>query len=71
MRMQIFRGWQGQQRTTWPGIIGSIGNVLFIAPRGLIMVDKLIQEAERYREKAWKAYEERIVSCLLDKFRRT
>jgi uridine monophosphate synthetase len=51
---------KGQQYNTPEKIVGLMGNDIVIVGRGIIKADNPIKEAERYRKKAWEAYEERI-----------
>jgi uridine monophosphate synthetase len=50
---------KGQQYNTPTKIIG-LGNDIVIVGRGIIFAADPMREAERYRRKAWEAYEERI-----------
>jgi len=51
---------KGQRYSTPEKIVGLLGNDIVIVGRGIIKADNPIKEAERYRKKAWEAYEERI-----------
>lgn len=57
---QIQGDGKGQQYNTPSKIIGLMGNDIVIVGRGIIKADDPVQEAERYRKKAWEAYEGRI-----------
>ncbi|CAG8981437.1 hypothetical protein HYALB_00013351 [Hymenoscyphus albidus] len=50
---------KGQQYNTPAKIIG-LGNDIVIVGRGIIFSADPVEEAERYRRKAWEAYEERV-----------
>lgn len=50
---------KGQQYNTPAKIIGLMGNDVAIVGRGIIKAEDPMKEAERYRQKAWEAYEER------------
>lgn len=52
----------GQQYNTPEKIVGRSGNDVVIVGRGIIKSADPRGEAERYRRKAWKAYEDRIAS---------
>lgn len=52
----------GQQYNTPKKLVGLLGTDIIIVGRGIINATDPTAEAERYREKAWKAYEERIAS---------
>ncbi|EKD19814.1 uncharacterized protein L3040_002501 [Drepanopeziza brunnea f. sp. 'multigermtubi'] len=52
----------GQQYNTPQKLIGTMGNDIVIVGRGIIKADDPVREAERYRKKAWQAYEERIAA---------
>jgi uridine monophosphate synthetase len=51
---------KGQQYNTPTKIVGLMGNDVVIVGRGIIFAADPVREAERYRRKAWEAYEERI-----------
>jgi uridine monophosphate synthetase len=51
---------KGQQYNTPAKIVGLMGNDLVIVGRGITNAGDPVREAERYRRKAWEAYEERI-----------
>jgi uridine monophosphate synthetase len=51
---------KGQQYNTPGKIVGLMGSDIVIVGRGIIKAGDPIKEAERYRKKAWEAYEERI-----------
>jgi uridine monophosphate synthetase len=51
---------KGQQYNTPEKIVGLMGNDIVIVGRGIIKAGDPVKEAERYRKKAWEAYEERI-----------
>lgn len=51
---------KGQQYNTPKKIVGLMGNDIVIVGRGIIKAGDPVKEAERYRQKAWEAYEERI-----------
>ncbi|CAL3966549.1 hypothetical protein PZA11_003168 [Diplocarpon coronariae] len=51
---------KGQQYNTPQKIVGLLGNDIVIVGRGIIKAGDPVREAERYRKKAWEAYEERI-----------
>ncbi|RDW85847.1 orotidine-5'-phosphate decarboxylase [Coleophoma crateriformis] len=53
----------GQQYNTPEKIVGRSGNDIVIVGRGIIKAADPRAEAERYRRKAWKAYEDRIASA--------
>ena len=53
---------KGQQYNTPQKIIGQMGNDIVIVGRGIINAADPVREAERYRKRAWDAYEERIGS---------
>ena len=53
---------KGQQYNTPQKIIGIMGNDVIIVGRGIIKAEDPVLEAERYRKKAWEAYEQRIRS---------
>lgn len=53
---------KGQQYNTPAKIVGLMGNDVVIVGRGIIKAADPVKEAERYRKKAWEAYEERIAS---------
>jgi uridine monophosphate synthetase len=50
----------GQQYNTPAKLIGLKGTDIVIVGRGIINADDPRSEAERYRKKAWRAYQERI-----------
>lgn len=51
---------KGQQYNTPQKIVGLMGNDIVIVGRGIIFSADPMEEAERYRMKAWEAYEERV-----------
>ncbi len=51
---------KGQQYNTPRKIIGAMGNDIVIVGRGIIKAEDPAKEAERYRKKAWEAYEARV-----------
>jgi len=51
---------KGQQYNTPKKIVGDMGCDVVIVGRGIIKADDPRREAERYRKKAWEAYEERL-----------
>ena len=51
---------KGQQYNTPQKLIGEMGNGIVIVGRGIIKAADPAKEAERYRRRAWEAYEERI-----------
>lgn len=51
---------KGQQYNTPQKIVGLMGNDIVIVGRGIIFSADPVDEAERYRRKAWEAYEERV-----------
>jgi uridine monophosphate synthetase len=51
---------KGQQYNTPKKIVGLMGNDIVIVGRGIIRADNPMVEAERYRKRAWEAYEERL-----------
>jgi uridine monophosphate synthetase len=51
---------KGQQYNTPGKIVGLMGSDIVIVGRGIIKAGDPVKEAERYRKKAWEAYEERI-----------
>ena len=51
---------KGQQYNTPQKLIGELGNDIVIVGRGIIKAADPAREAERYRRRAWEAYEERI-----------
>jgi len=51
---------KGQQYNTPQKIIGQMGNDIVIVGRGIVKAADPVREAERYRRRAWEAYEERI-----------
>jgi uridine monophosphate synthetase len=51
---------KGQQYNTPRHIVGVMGNDIVIVGRGIIKSGDPVKEAQRYRKKAWEAYEERI-----------
>ncbi|KAG9239089.1 orotidine 5'-phosphate decarboxylase-like protein [Amylocarpus encephaloides] len=53
---------RGQQYNTPTKIVGLLGNDIIIVGRGIIFSADPVVEAERYRRKAWEAYQERIAS---------
>jgi uridine monophosphate synthetase len=52
----------GQQYNTPKKLVGLLGTDIIIVGRGIIKATDPVAEAERYREKGWEAYEERIAS---------
>jgi uridine monophosphate synthetase len=52
----------GQQYNTPEKLIGKLGTDIVIVGRGILKAADPAAEAERYRERAWEAYEERISS---------
>lgn len=50
----------GQQYNTPEKLIGKLGTDIVIVGRGILKAADPATEAERYREKAWEAYQERI-----------
>jgi uridine monophosphate synthetase len=50
----------GQQYNTPQKLIGLLGTDIVIVGRGILKAADPVAEAERYRVKAWEAYEERI-----------
>ncbi len=50
----------GQQYNTPEKLIGKLGTDIVIVGRGILKAADPAAEAERYREKAWEAYEQRI-----------
>ena len=53
---------KGQQYNTPRKLIGQMGNDIVIVGRGITNAADPVREAERYRRRAWEAYEERIGS---------
>lgn len=51
---------KGQQYNTPRKIVGVMGCDVVIVGRGIIKADDPASEAERYKRKAWEAYEERL-----------
>ncbi|RFU24927.1 hypothetical protein B7463_g11411, partial [Scytalidium lignicola] len=51
---------KGQQYNTPQKIVGLMGNDIVIVGRGIIKAVNPMTEAERYRQKAWEAYEARL-----------
>ena len=51
---------KGQQYNTPQKLVGQMGNDIVIVGRGIVQAADPAREAERYRSKAWEAYEERI-----------
>jgi uridine monophosphate synthetase len=51
---------KGQQYNTPKKLVGGLGCDIIIVGRGIIKAHDPAAEAERYRKKAWEAYEERI-----------
>jgi uridine monophosphate synthetase len=51
----------GQQYNTPEKLIGKLGTDIVIVGRGILKAADPATEAERYRESAWEAYEERIL----------
>jgi uridine monophosphate synthetase len=51
---------KGQQYNTPGKLIGLMGSDIVIVGRGIIKAGDSVKEAERYRKKAWEAYEERL-----------
>ncbi|UKZ80568.1 orotidine 5'-phosphate decarboxylase [Trichoderma virens FT-333] len=52
---------QGQQYNTPHKIIGLCGSDIAIVGRGILKASDPVEEAERYRSAAWKAYTERLL----------
>ncbi|KAM0516654.1 hypothetical protein ACHAPE_005287 [Trichoderma viride] len=52
---------QGQQYNTPNKIIGIAGSDIAIVGRGILKASDPVEEAERYRSAAWKAYTERLL----------
>ncbi|KAL7922941.1 Orotidine 5'-phosphate decarboxylase [Trichoderma austrokoningii] len=52
---------QGQQYNTPHKIIGIAGSDIAIVGRGILKASDPVEEAERYRSAAWKAYTERLL----------
>lgn len=50
----------GQQYNTPQKLIRKLGTDIVIVGRGILKAADPVAEAERYREEAWKAYEERV-----------
>jgi uridine monophosphate synthetase len=50
----------GQQYNTPQKLIGKLGTDIVIVGRGILKAADSVAEAERYREEAWRVYEERI-----------
>jgi uridine monophosphate synthetase len=61
-RTQVDGDGKGQQYNTPEKIIGQMGNDIVIVGRGIINAADPVREAERYRKRAWDAYEERVGS---------
>lgn len=53
---------KGQRYNTPKKLVGELGCDVVIVGRGIINAENPALEAERYRRKAWEAYEERIAS---------
>ncbi|PTB79174.1 hypothetical protein M440DRAFT_1389219 [Trichoderma longibrachiatum ATCC 18648] len=52
---------QGQQYNTPHKLIGIAGSDIAIVGRGILKASDPVEEAERYRSAAWKAYTERLL----------
>lgn len=50
----------GQQYNTPDRLVGELGTDIILVGRGILKAASPVEEAERYRQKAWAAYEARI-----------